>query len=205
MDTHQYKEIGRPLLVPAKEVQCLLVLLDRGFQGPSFHGGQSHAGGSFHPGTPVPVIRCMTGYHCITPPREQHIVYCSVSLNYLSDRASSLAVLSRMHRVNDEVPVTVHAGYRLTDPYLTFRFVYPQRGRRPRRGRAGRCSPPSGKRSRPIAERHSSNSLSTSFAGESCSQAPRIRDRDSGGGDRSRRPERGLRGCPLLRMQVVCS
>jgi len=130
MDTHQYKEIGRPFLVPAKEVQCLLVLLDRGFQGPSFHGGQSHAGGSFHPGTPMPVIRGMTGYHCITPPREQHIVYCSVSLNYLSDRANSLAVLSRMHRIDGEVPVTAHAGYRLTDPSLRFRFVYPRRTER---------------------------------------------------------------------------
>ena len=45
-----------------------------------------------------------------------------------------LAVLSRMHLINDEVPVTAHAGYRrrhyrLTDPYLTFwfRFVYPRR------------------------------------------------------------------------------
>jgi len=45
-----------------------------------------------------------------------------------------LAVLSRMHLIDDEVPVTAHAGYRrrhyrLTDPYLTFwfRFVYPRR------------------------------------------------------------------------------
>jgi len=45
-----------------------------------------------------------------------------------------LAVLSRMHIIKDEVPVTAHAGYRrkhyrLTDPYLTFwfRFVYPRR------------------------------------------------------------------------------
>jgi AAA+ ATPase superfamily predicted ATPase len=45
-----------------------------------------------------------------------------------------LAVLSRMHLIKDEVPVTAHAGYRrrhyrLTDPYLTswFRFVYPRR------------------------------------------------------------------------------
>ncbi|HDR74137.1 MAG TPA: ATP-binding protein [Methanoculleus sp.] len=45
-----------------------------------------------------------------------------------------LAVLSRMHLVKDEVPVTAHAGYRrrqyrLTDPYLAFwfRFVYPHR------------------------------------------------------------------------------
>lgn len=45
-----------------------------------------------------------------------------------------LAILSRMHIVMDEVPVTAHAGYRrrhyrLTDPYLTFwfRFVYPRR------------------------------------------------------------------------------
>ncbi|NLA99865.1 MAG: ATP-binding protein, partial [Methanomicrobiales archaeon] len=45
-----------------------------------------------------------------------------------------LAVLSRMHLINDEVPVTAHAGYRrrhyrLTDPYLAFwfRFVYPRR------------------------------------------------------------------------------
>jgi len=45
-----------------------------------------------------------------------------------------LAVLSRMHLINDEVPMTAHAGYRrrhyrLTDPYLRFwfRFVYPRR------------------------------------------------------------------------------
>ncbi|HNT08990.1 ATP-binding protein, partial [Methanoculleus sp.] len=45
-----------------------------------------------------------------------------------------LAVLSRMHLIRDEVPVTAHAGYRrrhyrLTDPYLRFwfRFVYPRR------------------------------------------------------------------------------
>ena len=33
-----------------------------------------------------------------------------------------------MHLIDDEVPVTAHAGYRLTDPSLRFRFVYPQRG-----------------------------------------------------------------------------
>jgi len=45
-----------------------------------------------------------------------------------------LAVLSRMHLIKDEAPVTAHAGYRrrhyrLSDPYLTFwfRFVYPRR------------------------------------------------------------------------------
>jgi len=45
-----------------------------------------------------------------------------------------LAVLSRMHLINDEVPVTAHAGYRrryyrLADPYpgFWFRFVYPRR------------------------------------------------------------------------------
>ena len=45
-----------------------------------------------------------------------------------------LAILSRLHLVKDEVPVTAHPGYRkrqyrLTDPYLTFwfRFVYPRR------------------------------------------------------------------------------
>ncbi len=45
-----------------------------------------------------------------------------------------LAILSRMHIIIDEVPVTAHAGYRkrhyrLTDPYLAFwfRFVYPRR------------------------------------------------------------------------------
>ena len=45
-----------------------------------------------------------------------------------------LSILSRMHIIMDEVPVTAHAGYRrrhyrLTDPYLAFwfRFVYPRR------------------------------------------------------------------------------
>jgi hypothetical protein len=31
MDPHKYKEVGRPLLVPAEELQCLLILLDGGF------------------------------------------------------------------------------------------------------------------------------------------------------------------------------
>ena len=45
-----------------------------------------------------------------------------------------LSILSRMHIIMDEVPVTARAGYRrrhyrLTDPYLAFwfRFVYPRR------------------------------------------------------------------------------
>jgi AAA+ ATPase superfamily predicted ATPase len=79
-------------------------------------------------GNYMAILRALaTGYTALTPICQETGLDKGLVSKYLS-------VLSRMHLITDEVPVTAHAGYRrrhyrLADPYLTFwfRFVYPRR------------------------------------------------------------------------------
>ena len=131
-------------------------------------------------GNYMAILRALAaGYTTLTPICQETGLDKGMVSRYLS-------VLSRMRLIDDEVPVTAHAGYRrrhyrLADPYLTFwfRFVYPRRAEI-ETGRAGRCSLPSGERSRPTWEVCSSNSSAISFPGGSC-LTPRIRGWGGGG------------------------
>ena len=79
-------------------------------------------------GNYMAILRALAaGYTTLTPICQETGLDKGMVSRYLS-------VLSRMRQIDDEVPVTAHAGYRrrhyrLADPYLTFwfRFVYPRR------------------------------------------------------------------------------